>query len=43
MDHTLKTMKRLEAEIYDAQGHIEKEAGCENWVMRLLIHRLMVQ
>lgn len=42
MGHTLKTLERLELEIYDAQGNIERQAGCENWVMRLLIHRLMV-
>ncbi|KAJ6104679.1 isoprenoid synthase domain-containing protein [Penicillium sp. IBT 18751x] len=43
MDHTLKTLERLKSEIYGAQSRIEKQAGSENWVMRLLIHRLMVQ
>lgn len=42
MDHTLKTLKKLESEINRTQGIIEEQAGCENWVMRLLIHRLMV-
>jgi geranylgeranyl pyrophosphate synthase len=43
MAHTLKTLKKLESDIYRAQGAIEKQAGSENWVMRLLVHRLMVR
>ncbi|KAJ5202050.1 uncharacterized protein N7498_006713 [Penicillium cinerascens] len=42
MDHTLKTLKKLESEINRTQANIENQAGCENWVMRLLIYRLMV-
>lgn len=43
MDHTMKTLKRLESDVYTSLDNLEKQNGCENWVMRLLIHRLMVR
>ncbi|KAJ5889106.1 geranylgeranyl pyrophosphate synthase [Penicillium tannophilum] len=43
MDYTMKTLKRLESDVYNDLDRLEKQNGCENWVMRLLIHRLMVR
>lgn len=43
MDYTMKSLKRLESDVYNDLDRLEKQNGCENWVMRLLIHRLMVR
>ncbi|KAJ5094984.1 geranylgeranyl pyrophosphate synthase [Penicillium argentinense] len=42
MKHTVQTLKWLEADIQKELKHVEKESGCENWVMRLLIQKLVV-
>jgi hypothetical protein len=42
MEYTLQTLKELQIRIYDNLEYAEKQAGCENWVMRLLIHKLLV-
>ncbi|KAJ5138841.1 geranylgeranyl pyrophosphate synthase [Penicillium bovifimosum] len=42
MEYTLQAMKKLQIRINNDLEHVEKEAGCENWVMRLLVHKLFV-
>ncbi|KAJ5813261.1 geranylgeranyl pyrophosphate synthase [Penicillium pulvis] len=43
MGYTMKTLERLETDVYNDLDRLEKQNGCENWVMRLLVHRLMVR
>ncbi|KAJ5566731.1 uncharacterized protein N7459_010113 [Penicillium hispanicum] len=40
--HTLHTLKRLESDINGNLEQAEKGNGCENWVMRLLVRKLLV-
>lgn len=42
MKYTLHTLKRLESEINGSLEHAERGNGCENWVMRLLVRKLLV-
>ncbi|KAJ5116916.1 Variediene synthase [Penicillium angulare] len=42
MEHTLQTLKKLEVDIRKELDHVEKVSGCENWVMKLLVEKLIV-
>lgn len=42
MEHTLHTLKGLESDINSCLERAEKENRCVNWVMRLLVRKLLV-
>ncbi|RAH67449.1 bifunctional terpene synthase/polyprenyl synthetase family protein [Aspergillus aculeatinus CBS 121060] len=42
MEYTRKTLQGIIGEIHGGMGRVERETGCVNWVLRLLVMRLEV-
>lgn len=42
MEHTEKTLRSMQAEMEGQITQIEQISGIENWVLRLLLHKLHV-
>ncbi|RAH78110.1 geranylgeranyl pyrophosphate synthase [Aspergillus japonicus CBS 114.51] len=42
VEYTRKTLQRIMGEIHGGMGRVERQTGCVNWVLRLLVMRLEV-
>lgn len=42
LQYTLRTLKGLEKGIHEELARVEQESSSKNWIMRLLIHKLIV-